>query len=910
MGRHSFDCLDPLYIPPAEQKDLEGPVLRIIQYKYEFNLDWYLLTFKDERRQPEWQQYRNLAGCNEMIKEFWIREDAGMTPMVGPFGSSKFLRSSNKTRNSSRSIANGKNSRKFIPKENENAYLNDPSKQLANNTPKIQERNAYEQATRPEQMFCKSKTTGILNMNNEWIGCLEKGQNKTFLATIILKPCPGYCHDASSLHIFDNQQIMIDGFMEAENFINLMGYHKLVEWFKSKPKFMEFSTENNIHSRREHQYNFIPHLMKLKDLPNCKFIGYGNSCWPFDPSIDLEEWFLHGGLVTITNKTFNAQNHIFDRLYKVFQYQSTLHVSSTWKVVIYKNVEDNLVKNFEASRCRQSLISLRMIRLSIKDGMSRYFEADELFCQNEIHHFHPKIDFIMSKKRLWETDHDLTLPTRIPDESDKWKRIRCDEISQDIENFYEDIVKQISCYNNNDAIPIIIDTMLNSKCCARCILRFLNVHDYNLYSASEEVLLKLIIRIREDSLKSIDPKLTSSIKHSFTETFSCEPQDKPICVTCFDLLYQADTIDDLKVQCSLAKLVDLKEIFKPLLGWGIEKQTGLIYKCQSQFNISIEYYHEETQRIHMFLTKIPSAGFGIKKTRVKGKHIRTGDSRPNITNALQKVSDEEFLKMCYNCPPTVKERWKHKPPILEHATVYVGGRYNKFSRDISQTPWIINGVKLAPTSVSECIGEKIRELLRCDDYNFVPAGREDSNVRMLGDGRPFFMEIINPRNPFPSQEALNTVQEEVNKENTDLVRCHRLTMITNKQDLSIIKEGEETKTKTYSALVWISKKVTSEIVDEINKLREGLTIEQQTPIRVLHRRSPAVRTKKIHYIFAEQIEDNFLTLKMKTEAGTYVKEFIHGDLGRTVPNLGDIIRCHADILTLDVLEVDLKWPIQ
>ncbi|CAG8783172.1 10488_t:CDS:2, partial [Cetraspora pellucida] len=80
----------------------------------------------------------------------------------------------------------------------------------------------------------------------------------------------------------------------------------------------------------------------------------------------------------------------------------------------------------------------------------------------------------------------LTLPTRIPDESDKWKRIRCDEVSQDIENFYEDIVKQISCYNNNDAIPIIIDTMLNSKCCARCILRFLNVHDYNIYSASEE----------------------------------------------------------------------------------------------------------------------------------------------------------------------------------------------------------------------------------------------------------------------------------------------------------------------------------------------------------------------------------------------------------------------------------------
>lgn len=40
----------------------------------------------------------------------------------------------------------------------------------------------------------------------------------------------------------------------------------------------------------------------------------------------------------------------------------------------------------------------------------------------------------------------------------------------------------------------------------------------------------------------------------------------------------------------------------------------------------------------------------------------------------------------------------------------------------------------------------------------------------------------------------------------------------------------------------------------------------------------------------------------------YIKEFIHGDLGRTKPSLGDLLDCYADILALDVLEVDLKWP--
>ena len=40
-----------------------------------------------------------------------------------------------------------------------------------------------------------------------------------------------------------------------------------------------------------------------------------------------------------------------------------------------------------------------------------------------------------------------------------------------------------------------------------------------------------------------------------------------------------------------------------------------------------------------------------------------------------------------------------------------------------------------------------------------------------------------------------------------------------------------------------------------------------------------------------------------TSAGTYVKEFIHSDLGRTMPNLGSLLGCEADILQLDVLHL-------
>ena len=53
---------------------------------------------------------------------------------------------------------------------------------------------------------------------------------------------------------------------------------------------------------------------------------------------------------------------------------------------------------------------------------------------------------------------------------------------------------------------------------------------------------------------------------------------------------------------------------------------------------------------------------------------------------------------------------------------------------------------------------------------------------------------------------------------------------------------------------------------------------------------------------------------MLASAGTYIKEFVHGDLGRTVPNVGQILGTEADILQLDVTNVfqdmkklDQKW---
>lgn len=79
-----------------------------------------------------------------------------------------------------------------------------------------------------------------------------------------------------------------------------------------------------------------------------------------------------------------------------------------------------------------------------------------------------------------------------------------------------------------------------------------------------------------------------------------------------------------------------------------------------------------------------------------------------------------------------------------------------------------------------------------------------------------------------------------------------------------------------------------------------------TPLRVLHRRSPLVRPKTIHSIFVQHLEGNFYIVDLKTESGTYIKEFIHSDFGRTLPSLGSLLGCRADILSLDVTVRHIK----
>lgn len=103
----------------------------------------------------------------------------------------------------------------------------------------------------------------------------------------------------------------------------------------------------------------------------------------------------------------------------------------------------------------------------------------------------------------------------------------------------------------------------------------------------------------------------------------------------------------------------------------------------------------------------------------------------------------------------------------------------------------------------------------------------------------------------------------------------------------------------------ISQEILSQTLAEL----KDLAINQKTPIRVLHRRPLADRKRIIYSISGLLFDSNHFLLRLSTQAGTYVKEFVHGDFGRTYPSLCDILGVEVDIIELDVESIDMQWPV-
>lgn len=244
---------------------------------------------------------------------------------------------------------------------------------------------------------------------------------------------------------------------------------------------------------------------------------------------------------------------------------------------------------------------------------------------------------------------------------------------------------------------------------------------------------------------------------------------------------------------------------------------------------------------------------------------------------------------------------------LQVNPLYLRGRYRKLSREIPQTRWPCKRCmgkgcarcggtgKMYPTSVEEIVAEAVMAESGGTGHALHGMGREDIDARMLGRGRPFIVEIQEPR-----KRRIDFAAAVARVNASGLVEVDALVPVR-RTDVVAIKEDRAD--KTYRARVRFAPPVTEERLKKELSFLESQPIAQRTPSRVVHRRADTTRHRAVRSAELVGLEGDVAELRIRTEAGAYVKELVHGDGGRTSPSLAERLGVACEVLELDVVEV-------
>ena len=248
-------------------------------------------------------------------------------------------------------------------------------------------------------------------------------------------------------------------------------------------------------------------------------------------------------------------------------------------------------------------------------------------------------------------------------------------------------------------------------------------------------------------------------------------------------------------------------------------------------------------------------------------------------------------------------------------SLFLSGRYNKLIRGIPQTRWPCRscqgkGCELCnftgtqyDTSIEQLISPLFIKESKAIGSKFHGAGREDIDVRMLGNGRPFILELKQPK---LRNLNLSSIMEEVNKSQNGKIQISNF-KYSSKKDVIALKTKAESTKKVYLALVETEEAIDKTIFENqlnlMKKTFENNKIYQRTPKRVSHRRADLIREKIVYNIDGEYLTSNQFKFTIETQGGTYIKELINGDEGRTSPSFSEIFAIKLICKELDVIDI-------
>jgi tRNA pseudouridine synthase 10 len=249
---------------------------------------------------------------------------------------------------------------------------------------------------------------------------------------------------------------------------------------------------------------------------------------------------------------------------------------------------------------------------------------------------------------------------------------------------------------------------------------------------------------------------------------------------------------------------------------------------------------------------------------------------------------------------------------LQVSPLYLYGRYKKFIRGIPQTRWDCKECygkgcekcnylgKMYETSVEEIIAKRVMGLTKGAEHSFHGMGREDIDARMLGNGRPFVLEI---KVPIRRQFNLKDLEKVINEYADGKVGVSDL-RFSSKEEVVAIKDAKVF--KSYNVEAEFTESIDYGKLKEVVRAFKEKSIEQRTPKRVLHRRADKIRKRIVKDIGIEVIGKQTVKFKITGESGIYIKELIHGDEGRTKPSIAGYLNTNIEIKNLDVIYIHDK----
>ncbi|MEM2980199.1 MAG: tRNA pseudouridine(54/55) synthase Pus10 [Thermoproteota archaeon] len=238
--------------------------------------------------------------------------------------------------------------------------------------------------------------------------------------------------------------------------------------------------------------------------------------------------------------------------------------------------------------------------------------------------------------------------------------------------------------------------------------------------------------------------------------------------------------------------------------------------------------------------------------------------------------------------------------FIQINSVFLKSSYKKLVGGIAQTKWRGIDSEDSTPSIEKMLEDVLLPVYGGSRLKFHGAGREDVDVKMLGGGRPFIVEILEPK---ARKVDLKKLHSEFNRRFGNMVEVSEFSRASY-LDVPRLKLEAERKRKTYRIMFETGRKVSNEELEALSAKLTGCIVNQRTPLRVLKRRKDKVRRKIVYRAVFRRLKENLYEAIITCSGGLYVKELLHGDEERTVPSVAKLLDTKIKIVEMEVTGIE------